>query len=343
MPKVKGPLLEPARGCIPLPCSRGELCHFTPFPFRDDSSTKACLVLSSGQLVVRKHNGACLVVDVAQAMWDSGYRDYFSGILSEWRERRPWLALPWREAGVTVRVMVKDPPGASAQEKARSWQGDVGIAFVWEDLVPQRIKDGELGYVVYVVCHSAVKSQWIERSLQLPFANLLLGVKRHARMARTRQYMIAFMLSTHQRVGRDSLIGSLTPEILRNILELAGPLGGVIPRVIAFMLSTHQRVGRDSLIGSLTPDLLRLILELAGLGGVIPRPDADSSLIGLNSGPQVERRDRGRRGARPPLLRPRQRAPHQTAHLPALLRLLQVFAQPVPILAQFACFGKHGG
>ena len=301
MPKVKGPLLEPARGCIPLPCSRGELCHFTPFPFRDDSSTKACLVLSSGQLVVRKHNGACLVVDVAQAMWDSGYRDYFSGILSEWRERRPWLALPWREAGVTVRVMVKDPPGASAQEKARSWQGDVGIAFVWEDLVPQRIKDGELGYVVYVVCHSAVKSQWIERSLQLPFANLLLGVKRHARMARTRQYMIAFMLSTHQRVGRDSLIGSLTP------------------------------------------DLLRLILELAGLGGVIPRPDADSSLIGLNSGPQVERRDRGRRGARPPLLRPRQRAPHQTAHLPALLRLLQVFAQPVPILAQFACFGKHGG
>ena len=301
MPKVKGPLLEPARGCIPLPCSRGELCHFTPFPFRDDSSTKACLVLSSGQLVVRKHNGACLVVDVAQAMWDSGYRDYFSGILSEWRERRPWLALPWREAGVTVRVMVKDPPGASAQEKARSWQGDVGIAFVWEDLVPQRIKDGELGYVVYVVCHSAVKSQWIERSLQLPFANLLLGVKRHARMARTRQYMIAFMLSTHQRVGRDSLIGSLTP------------------------------------------DLLRLILELAGLGGVIPRPDADSSLIGLNSGPQVERRDRGRRGARPPLFRPRQRAPHQTAHLPALLRLLQVFAQPVPILAQFACFGKHGG
>ena len=261
MPKVKGPLLEPARGCIPLPCSRGELCHFTPFPFRDDSLTKACLILSSGQLVVRKHNGACLVVDVAQAMWDSGYRDYFSGILSEWRERRPWLALPWREAGVTVRVMVKDPPGASAQEKARSWQGDVGIAFVWEDLVPQRIKDGELGYVVYVVCHSAVKSQWIERSLQLPFANLLLGVKRHARMARTRQYMIAFMLSTHQRVGRDSLIGSLTP------------------------------------------DLLRLILELAGLGGVIPRPDADSSLIGLNSGPQVERRDRGRRGTRPPLLR----------------------------------------
>ena len=298
MPKVKGPLLEPARGCIPLPCSRGELRHFTPFPFRDDSSTKACLVLSSGQLVVRKHNGACLVVDVAQAMWDSGYRDYFSGILSEWRERRPWLALPWREAGVTVRVMVKDPPGASAQEKARSWQGDVGIAFVWEDLVPQRIKDGELGYVVYVVCHSAVKSQWIERSLQLPFANLLLGVKRHARMARTRQYMIAFMLSTHHRVGRDSLIGSLTP------------------------------------------DLLRLILELAGLGGVIPRPDADSSLIGLNSGPQVERRDRR---ARPPLLRPRQRAPHQTAHLPALLRLLQVFAQPVPIVAQFACFGKHGG
>jgi hypothetical protein len=301
MPKVKGPLLEPARGCIPLPCSRGELCHFTPFPFRDDSSTKACLVLSSGQLVVRKHNGACLVVDVAQAMWDSGYRDYFSGILSEWRERRPWLALPWREAGVTVRVMVKDPPGASAQEKARSWQGDVGIAFVWEDLVPQRIKDGELGYVVYVVCHSAVKSQWIERSLQLPFANLLLGVKHHASMARQRPYMIAFMLSTHQRVGRDSLIGSLTP------------------------------------------DLLRLILELAGLGGVIPRPDADSSLIGLNSGPQVERRDRGRRGARPPLFRPRQRAPHQTAHLPALLRLLQVFAQPVPILAQFACFGKHGG
>jgi hypothetical protein len=301
MPKVKGPLLEPARGCIPLPCSRGELCHFTPFPFRDDSSTKACLVLSSGQLVVRKHNGACLVVDVAQAMWDSGYRDYFSGILSEWRERRPWLALPWREAGVTVRVMVKDPPGASAQEKARSWQGDVGIAFVWEDLVPQRIKDGELGYVVYVVCHSAVKSQWIERSLQLPFANLLLGVKRHARMARTRQYMIAFMLSTHQRVGRDSLIGSLTLDVLRHILELAG------------------------------------------LGGVIPRPDADSSLIGLNSGPQVERRDRGRRGARPPLFRPRQRAPHQTAHLPALLRLLQVFAQPVPILAQFACFGKHGG
>jgi hypothetical protein len=228
--------------------------------------------------------------------------------------------------------MVKDPPGASAQEKARSWQGDVGIAFVWEDLVPQRIKDGELGYVVYVVCHSAVKSQWIERSLQLPFANLLLGVKRHARMARTRQYMIAFMLSTHQRVGRDSLIGSLTPEILRNILELAGPLGGVIPRLIAFMLSTHQRVGRDSLIGSLTLDVLRHILELAGLGGVIPRPDADSSLIGLNSGPQVERRDWG---ARPPLLRTRHRAPH--------LPLLQVFAQPVPILAQFACFGKHGG
>ena len=300
MPKVKGPLLEPARGCIPLPCSRGELCHFTPFPFRDDSSTKACLVLSSGQLVVRKHNGACLVVDVAQAMWDSGYRDYFSGILSEWRERRPWLALPWREAGVTVRVMVKDPPGASAQEKARSWQGDVGIAFVWEDLVPQHIKDGHFENTCLVECHSAVKSQWIVRSLQLPFANLLLGVKRHARMARTRQYMIAFMLSTHQRVGRDSLIGSLTP------------------------------------------DLLRLILELAGLGGVIPRPDADWSLIGLNSGPQVERRDRGRRGARPPLFRPRQRAPHQTAHLPALLRLLQVFAQPVPILAQFACFGKHG-
>ena len=300
MPKVKGPLLEPARGCIPLPCSRGELCHFTPFPFRDDSSTKACLVLSSGQLVVRKHNGACLVVDVAQAMWDSGYRDYFSGILSEWRERRPWLALPWREAGVTVRVMVKDPPGASAQEKARSWQGDVGIAFVWEDLVPQRIKDGDLGNR-YVVCHSAVKSRWIERSVQLPFANLLLGVKHHAAMARSRQYMIAFMLSTHQRVGQDSLIGSLTP------------------------------------------DLLRHILELAGLGGVIPRPDADWSLIGLNSGPQVERRDRGRRGARPPLLRARQRAQHQTAHLPALLRLLQVFAQPVPILAQFACFGKHGG
>ena len=302
MPKVKGPLLEPARGCIPLPCSRGELCHFTPFPFRDDSSTKACLVLSSGQLVVRKHNGACLVVDVAQAMWDSGYRDYFSGILSEWRERRPWLALPWREAGVTVRVMVKDPPGASAQEKARSWQGDVGIAFVWEDLVPQRIKDGDLGNR-YVVCHSAVKSRWIERSVQLPFANLLLGVKHHAAMARSRQYMIAFMLSTHQRVGRDSLIGSLTPEILRHILELAGPLGGVIPRLIAFMLSTHQRVGRDSLIGSLTLDVLRHILELAGLGGVIPRPDADWSLIGLNSGPQVERRDRGRRGTRPPLLR----------------------------------------
>jgi hypothetical protein len=198
--------------------------------------------------------------------------------------------------------MVKDPPGASAQEKARSWQGDVGIAFVWEDLVPQRIKDGDLGNR-YVVCHSAVKSRWIERSVQLPFANLLLGVKHHAAMARSRQYMIAFMLSTHQRVGRDSLIGSLTPEILRHILELAGPLGGVIPRLIAFMLSTHQRVGRDSLIGSLTLDVLRHILELAGLGGVIPRPDADWSLIGLNSGPQVERRDRGRRGTRPPLLR----------------------------------------
>ena len=285
MPKVKGPLLEPVSGCIPLPCSRGELRHFTPFPFRDDSSTRACLVLSSGQLVVRKHNGACLTVDVARAMWDSGYGDYFRGTLSEWRKRRPWLALPWREAGVTVRVMVKDPPGAREQEEARYWQGDVGIAFVWEDLVPQRIKDGELGYVVYVVCHSAVKSQWIVRSLQLPFANLLLGVKRHARMARTRQYMVAFMLSTHQRVGQDSLIGSLTPEILRHILELAGPLGGVIPRLIAFMLSTHLRVGQGSLIGSLTPDLIRYILELAGLGGVIPRPDADSSLIGLNSGP----------------------------------------------------------
>ena len=277
---------EPDHGCISLPCFRGVVEHFTRFPGKKDPWSRACLVLSSGQLVVRKENGDFLAVDVAQAMWDSGYGLYFGGTLTEWRRRFPWLALPWREAGVTVRVMVKDPPGASAQEKARSWQGDVGIAFVWEDLVPQHIKDGHFENTFLVVCHSAVKSQWIVRSLQLPFAYLFLGVKRHARMARARQYMIAFMLSTHERVGRDSLIGSLTP------------------------------------------DLLRHILELAGLGGVIPRPDADSSLIGLNSGPQVERRDRR---ARPPLLRPRHWAPH----LPALLMMLiQVFAQPVPMLVQ---------
>jgi hypothetical protein len=30
-------------------------------------------------------------------------------------------------------------------------------------------------------------------------------------------------------------------------------------------------------------------------------------------------------------------------HLPALLRLFQVFEQLVSILAQFTSFGKHGG
>jgi hypothetical protein len=127
--------------------------------------------------------------------------------------------------------MVKDPPSpfARAPEEARSWQGDVGIAFVWDHLVPQRIKDGDFENR-YLVCHSYVKSQWIERSVPLPFANLLLGVKFHYHMARPRPFMIAFMLSTHPRVGQASLIGSLTPDTLRHILELAGPLGGVIPR-----------------------------------------------------------------------------------------------------------------
>jgi hypothetical protein len=166
--------------------------------------------------------------------------------------------------------------------------------FIFDDLVPDHIWAGD--YSEHVMCHAAIKpSPWMgSLPVVLPFANLLLGVQYHAAMAPVRAKMIAVLLG-HSRVGRDSLIGSLKPDILRRILELAYLIPGS---------------------GS-----------GAAIGGVIPRPDADSSLIGLNSGPQVERRDRR---ARPPLLRTRYRAPH----LSAMLRLLQVFAQPVPMLVQ---------
>jgi hypothetical protein len=168
--------------------------------------------------------------------------------------------------------------------------------FIFDDLVPRHIWDGDYG--PFVMCHAAIEPSCWKGSLPvvLPFANLLLGVQYHAAMAPLRPKMIAVLLG-HSRVGRDSLIGSLKPDILRRILELAYLIPGS---------------------GS-----------GAAIGGAIPRPDADSSLIGLNSGPQVERRDRR---ARPPLLRPRHWAPH----LPALLMmmLIQVFAQPVPMLVQ---------
>ena len=284
---------EPDHGCISLPCFRGVVEHFTRFPGKKDPWSRACLVLSSGQLVVRKENGDFLAVDVAQAMWDSGYGLYFGGTLTEWRRRFPWLALPWREAGVTVRVMVKDPLAGDVRSQGSC---DVGLMFIFDDLVPRHIWDGDYG--PFVMCHAAIEPSCWKGSLPvvLPFANLLLGVQYHAAMAPLRPKMIAVLLG-HSRVGRDSLIGSLKPDNLRRILELAYLIPGS---------------------GS-----------GAAIGGAIPRPDADSSLIGLNSGPQVERRDRR---ARPPLLRPRHWAPH----LPALLMmmLIQVFAQPVPMLVQ---------
>ena len=48
---------EPDHGCISLPCFRGVVEHFTRFPGKKDPWSRACLVLSSGQPVVRKENG----------------------------------------------------------------------------------------------------------------------------------------------------------------------------------------------------------------------------------------------------------------------------------------------
>ena len=110
--------------------------------------------------------------------------------------------------------------------------------FIFDDLVPQHIREGE--FRPCVNCPAAIEPHfWKDTQVELPFADLLLGVKFHSDMAPWRPFMIALLLSGHPRVGRDSLISSLKPDNLRRILELARPtpesgsgaaIGGVVSR-----------------------------------------------------------------------------------------------------------------
>ncbi len=47
--------------------------------------------------------------------------------------------------------MVKDPH----DKDCSSWLSDVGLMFIFDDLVPQHIKDGE--YRPHVRCHEAIE------------------------------------------------------------------------------------------------------------------------------------------------------------------------------------------
>jgi hypothetical protein len=148
--------------------------------------------------------------------------------------------------------MIKDPHARVWP----SWSGEVGIMFIFDDLVPPHIREGD--FRPFVKCHAAIEPHfWKDTQVELPFKELLLGVKFHASMAPWRPKMIAVLLSGHPRVGQHSLIGSLKADNLRRILELARP----------------------------TPESG----SGAAIGGGILRPGADSSLMRLMAGPQVDR------------------------------------------------------
>ena len=281
---VMGPVPAAAgRACIPLACGAGDGDTFwTPYPFEQNPEIKACIFMGTGEVAVQLPTGETWVVDMAKALWVDGYGHYFGTTnYHEWCAQLPWRALPWREDGISVRIMVNLTGAEYKSPYKNEYAAKVTVMFVFEDSVPQHIRDGD--FETCVRTHASVTLlPWDESPRELnseEFHDFLYEYH----MAPRRPFMIAVLLSLLPRVdhaSHASLIGSLEPAIIRHILELA-------------MMPPHHRTCEDA-----SSHLLELAMmpesgsdPAIQVGGVIPLSVADSSLIYLMAGPQV--------GARP--------------------------------------------
>jgi hypothetical protein len=77
--------------------------------------------------MVQTHMGEGILYDMAVAMWRN-VGNIVMGCFYSWRQIRPWLALPWREACLSVRICVMGDSGVS-----------VIFKFVFDDFIPKHI------------------------------------------------------------------------------------------------------------------------------------------------------------------------------------------------------------